>query len=127
MKTKVPEIVEFSLWDYMNGSALIKNSTKSIRIFRSNENTLYIYETPDRQTPPMEDAIFKCKVSNLNLQVDASSNGITLKNSSIFSFSGFTFHLRDHKDHQEIINYVTKFCKNGVELAKQGIGVTAQR
>jgi len=118
LKTKLPENIEFCLWDYMNAHALVKGVNKSIRIFRSNENYLYVYETPSREEVPMEDPIYKCRVNNLVLLFDEKNNQIQLKSSSMLDFTSFTFLLRDHKDAQEVVGYVNKFTKGTTAPAK---------
>lgn len=127
LKTRTPEIVEFALWDYMNQSMLVKNESKSVRIFRSNENYLYIYETSSREDVIMNKPVYKCKVNNLILQFDNRNNFITLKGSGMFDFSSFSFNLREHQDAQDLVNYVVKFASNGAELLKTGVASNPQK
>lgn len=128
IKNKVPEVVEFALWDYTNLHTLVKAVNTPLRVFRSNENTLYIYNGfKDRTEIPMEGPLFKCKVNNLLLNFDERNNCITLKASGLFNFSSFTFNLREHNDANDFASIVTKFCKNSSDLTKTGIGVSAQK
>lgn len=127
LKTRTPEIVEFALWDYMNTSMLVKNESKPIRIFRSNENYLYIYETNSREDVIMGKPLYKCKVNNLILQFDNRNNFITLKSTGMFDFSSFSFNLREHQDAQDLVNYVVKFASNGQDLLKAGIASNPQK
>jgi hypothetical protein len=116
LKNTVPDIVEFALWDYTNLNTLVKSVNTPLRIFRSNENTLYIYhQVKDRSEVPMEGPLFKCKVNDLLLQFDERNNCIQLKGSGLFNFSNFTFHLREHHDAKELESIVNKFCKNSKE------------
>jgi arsenate reductase-like glutaredoxin family protein len=116
LKNNVPEIVEFALWDYTNLNTLVKSVNTPLRIFRSNENTLYIYhQVKDRSEVPMEPPLFKCKVNSLLLQFDERNNCITLKGSGFFNFSNFTFNLREHQDAKDFESIVNKFCKNSKE------------
>lgn len=118
LKNTVPDIVEFALWDYTNLNTLVKSVNTPLRIFRSNENTLYIYhQVKDRSEVPMEVPLFKCKVNSLLLQFDERNNCIELKGSGLFTFNSFTFNLREHQDAKEFESIVNKFCKNSKESA----------
>lgn len=128
IKNIVPDVVEFALWDYTNLHTLVKAVNTPLRVFRSNENSLYIYNGfKDRTEIPMECPLFKCKVNSLLLNFDERNNCITLKGSGLFNFSNFTFNLREHNDANDFASIVTKFCKNSADLTKSGIGVNAQK
>jgi hypothetical protein len=118
LKNTVPDIVEFALWDYTNLNTLVKSVNTPLRIFRSNENTLYIYhQVKDRSEVPMEAPLFRCKVNSLLLHFDERNNCIELKGSGFFTFNSFTFNLREHQDAKEFEAIVNKFCKNSKEAA----------
>lgn len=112
LKNYMPDIVEFSLWDYINPHTLVKNVRKPLRIFRTIENYIFVYSVPDRREIPMEDPIYSIRVNNLVLQVDEKNNALTFKSNAVLNFASFTFNLRDHKDAIEVVGIVQKFASN---------------
>ena len=112
LKNKMPDIVEFSLWDYINPHTIVKNVPKPLRIFRTNENYLFVYEVPDRSEVPMDEPLYKIRVNNLIMLFDERNNSITFKSNAMLSFATFNFNLRDHKDASEVAGYVAKFSSN---------------
>lgn len=123
LKNFMPDIVEFSLWDYINPHTLVKNVRKPLRIFRTIENYIFVYSVPDRREIPMEDPVYSIRVNNLVLQVDEKNNALTFKSNAVLNFASFTFNLRDHKDAMEVVGIVNKFASNTAGSSAQATQV----